>query len=195
MHKDHYGDLLPIAYASYVYNNLGILKNRIKVYLPYPNSKEESIDYNYLINFKEHFLGFKPYDKNTLINTDNININFSKNPHPITTYSIKIKSNNKTLVYSADTGYNNNCLVEFAKNADLLICKSTFLKYQKNSDSHLSAYETEMITKDANVNQLLLTHFWPEIDSKFYVCEAKDIFKNVSAAKENKIIKLGEKIK
>ena len=34
LHKDHYSDLLAIGYASYVYKNLGYLKNKIKVYVP-----------------------------------------------------------------------------------------------------------------------------------------------------------------
>lgn len=195
LHKDHYADLTSLAYASYVYNNLGLLKDRIKVYLPYPNLKEEIIDYNYLVNFQEHFLEFVPYSDSTSINTNDIGISFCKNPHPVTTFSVKIKYKDKTLVYSSDTGYKNNCLTEFARSADLLICESTFLKYQKNSDNHLSAYEAGLIAKEAGVSQLLLTHFWPEIDGNVYLDEAKNIFENVMAAEEEKVIKIGGKIK
>lgn len=191
LHKDHYADLSSIAYASYVYNNLGLLDKRVKVYLPYPNSKEELIDYNYLLNFKEHFLEFIPYNESTLININNLDIKFCKNPHSITTYSTKVICGQDVLVYSADTGYKDNSLEEFAKEANLLICESTFLKNQKgNIDNHLSTYEAGIIARNANVDQLLLTHFWPEIDSSIYSNETKYIFENVDAAKENKVIRL-----
>ena len=33
-HKDHLGDIGAIQYASYVYHNLGMLNEKIKIYLP-----------------------------------------------------------------------------------------------------------------------------------------------------------------
>ena len=69
----------------------------------------------------------------------------------------------------------------------MLICESTFLKGQiKNSDNHLFAHEAAMIAKNANVDKLLLTHFWPTIDKQKYVDEASEIFENTEAAEENK---------
>ena len=81
----------------------------------------------------------------------------------------------------------------FAKDADLLICESTFLKGQlKNDDNHLYAYEAGMIARDANAKKLLLTHFWPEIDKQKYVDEAKETCKcDVIAAEEGKVYQLG----
>ena len=93
---------------------------------------------------------------------------------------------NKTIVYSADTGYKNNSLEFFAKNCDLLICESSFLKGQfKKTDSHLYAYEAAHIAKIANAKKLALMHFWPEIDAQEYIDEAKEIFNNVVACQEN----------
>lgn len=191
LHKDHYGDLLSLAYATYVYHNLGILKKRINVYLPKFCNKEEEIDYNYLINFNENYLNFIFYKEDSIINIDDIRITFAKNPHPVTTYSVKLESDEKVLVYSSDTGYENNSLLTFARGADLLICESTYLLSQKSGDNHLTAYEAAMIAKNSDVSKLLLTHFWSEINAKKYEKEAKTVFKNVKAAKEGKVIKLG----
>jgi len=33
-HKDHFGDLGILQYASFVYHNLGLIDNKIKIYLP-----------------------------------------------------------------------------------------------------------------------------------------------------------------
>ena len=184
LHKDHYSDLSSIGYATYVYKNLGLLKDKVKVYIP----KEEvfSQDYEYLMNFREeNFLEFITYTHEDIINHQNLKISFSKNPHQVTTHSIKVTDSNKTIVYSSDTGYQNNTLEEFAKNSDLLICEATFLKDQiRKSDNHLYAHEAALIAKKANVKELVLTHFWPEINKAKYVKEAKQYFKNTKAAKE-----------
>ena len=47
-----------------------------------------------------------------------------------------------------------------------------------------------MIAKEAKVNRLYLTHFWPLHNKYVYLNEAKKIFKKTSLAKVNKIIKL-----
>lgn len=211
LHKDHYSDLLAIGYASYVYKNLGYLKNKIKVYIPCDDEvladenfvdkdglktirsvNKKLPDFEYLINFgKENYFDFIGY-KNIDINLDGIKITSEKNPHQISTHSIKIKDSYGTMVYSADTGYKNNCLETFAKDADLLICESTFLKGQKKvGNNHLYAYEAGLIAEKANVKKLMLTHFWPEIDKRKYVDEARKVFKNTVASKEGLVHKIG----
>ena len=46
LHKDHYGELLSLSYASYINHKLGIINKRIKVYLPKSNYNEEIEDYD-----------------------------------------------------------------------------------------------------------------------------------------------------
>lgn len=196
LHKDHYGDLLSIGYASYVYHNLGMLDKRIKVYIPRDVKNDKDLgDYLLLSNFgDEHFLEFIQYDEHTKINIGDMKIDFSKNPHQIKTLSTRIVDNNNSLVYSADTGFLGNTLVELASCADILICEATFLNGQvRNGNNHLYASEAARIAKDAKVKKLVLTHFFPEIDKSLYVDEAKCIFDNTVAACENKVLKLGGK--
>lgn len=187
LHKDHYSELSSIGYASYVYKNLGYIKNKIKVYIPLDKDTE---DFHYLMNFgTENFFEFIPYTSNDNIYHGNIEIMFSNNPHQLLTHSIKLTNKQKTIVYSSDTGYKNNCLENFAKNADLLICESSFLRSQiKKSDNHLYAHEAALIAKSACVKKLALTHFWPEIDKSEYVKEAKSIFENTIVAEEGTAI-------
>ena len=42
------------------------------------------------------------------------------------------------------------------------------------------------LVRSANVQKLLLTHFWPSIDREKYVNEAKEFFDNTEAAEEGK---------
>lgn len=212
LHKDHYSGLSSIAYASYVYSKLGYLKNKINVFIPggdLPKVSETLYyedwgrkekfekklqDFEYLINYgDENFLKFNVYEELFCYNSiktiehGDMKITFSKNPHNLYTYSTKIKVVDISIVYSSDTGYQYNSLKNFAKDADLLICESTFLKGQeKREDYHLFAYEAGMIARDANVKKLLLTHFWPEIDKELYENEAREYFLNTEAAVEGK---------
>ena len=75
LHRDHYGDIFSLAYATYVYHNLGILKERIKVYIP--STKKESLDYQLLTNLgEEHYLKIEEYkeDSEITLRTDNAGI-------------------------------------------------------------------------------------------------------------------------
>lgn len=214
LHADHYGEILSIAQTSYVFNRLGYLNKKIKVYIPEGDKikvtedykdkdgwgasrmvEKSLIDYDYLLSLeKESYLEFIPYKQKDKIYFKDLEISFCRNPHPIITYSTKLETEKIKLVYSSDTGYNGNCLESFAKNANLLICESTFLRGQmRNSNNHLFAYEAAKIAKSANVDKLLLTHFWPNIDKENYVNEAREIFLNTEAAQEGKKIILRRK--
>ncbi len=214
LHKDHYGDLLSLGYATYVFHNLGYLPNRIKVYIPEPDMysssegyididgwgasrpiKKPLSDYTFLQEFgDEHYLTFETYNDKTNLQVGDINLSFKQTPHPIKTYSVKLEDDTSSFVYSADTGYQCNTLVDFAKDVDLLLCESSFLRGQTRiKDNHLYAYEAATIAKDANVRQLLLTHFFPECDPTLYIEEAKTVFEKTEPAHEGKVLKLGGK--
>ncbi len=214
LHSDHYGELLSIAQTSYVFNRLGYLNERIKVYIPegdkikvtenYEDAdgwaanrtvEKNLLDFDYLLSLeKESYLEFIPYKQTDKLNIDDLQITFARNPHPLITYSTKVETEGIKFVYSSDTGYKENCLEEFALNANLLICESTFLRGQvKNNDNHLFAYEAAKIAKKANVDKLVLTHFWPSIDKQNYVDEARVVFTNTEAACEGKKLILRRK--
>lgn len=207
LHSDHYAELLSLAQTSLVFGRLGYLSDRIKVYIPegdkvevieqrvdndgwsYPVTVEKNIiDYDYLMSLeKDSYLEFIPYKVNDKLNYEDLEVSFSRNPHPLITYSTKLETDYFKLVYSSDTGYKGNSLESFASNANLLICESTFLRGQvRAKDNHLFASEAGKIAKSANVEKLLLTHFWPSIDKELYVREAKEYFNNTEAAIEGK---------
>lgn len=229
LHKDHYADLLPLSYASYLYHKYGYLDKKIPIYIPsgdkrknpkeyfYTNGwgDEQNIkldkleDYEYLKSFgEESYLEFFDYDHKTELKHGPFKITFNETIHPVKTYSAKVSNGKNSIVYSSDTGYkstslsslnndvsyNANNLSAFAKNTDLLICESTFLRGQlKEKDEHLYAFEAGLIARETKARELLLTHFFPEEDKKKYVDEAKEYFSNTSFAEENKVYKIGGK--
>ena len=214
LHPDHYGELLSIAQTSYVFNRLGYLNERIKVYIPEGDKIKVSedykdtdgwsasrlvaknlIDFDYLLRLeKDSYLEYVPDKQKDKLKIDDLEISFTRNPHPIITYSTKLETEGIKLVYSSDTGYKGNSLEDFAKDANLLICESTFIKGQiRNGNNHLFAYEAAKIAKTANVDRLLLTHFWPSIDKQNYVDEAREIIPNTEASQEGKKLILRRK--
>jgi len=96
-----------------------------------------------------------------------------------------------------DTKENQNC-VRVAKNADLLICESTFLAGSENGAKlageykHLTARVAATIAKKARVKELILTHISQRYDTKekLLLDEAKKIFKNVEIVEDLRAIKL-----
>lgn len=193
LHKDHYGDLLSLGYASFVYHNLGILKNKVKLYIPLgKNPQKEYYDYLLIKNMKEQYFDIIDYTADSKINIDDLNISFLENAHDITCYSTKLENNHKKLVYTSDTGNGiAKQLVKFSTNADLLITESTFLRSDnQTSNNHLHTYQAAEIARLAKVKQLLLTHFWPEHNSIDYLNEARPIFNNTEVAVEGKVFRL-----
>ena len=189
LHRDHYNDVFNLQYASFVFHNQGRLEKPIEIYLPQTpiarsediRSESDSFARYYFINDKLKF------------NIGNIKVDFCQTNHPIETYAIRLQKGDKTLVYTSDTSYSSkDKLVEFAKDADLLICESSLLKKHgfPEINYHLTATQAAQIAKQANVKLLGLTHFWFEENIHEYIDEARDVFKNSIALKEGQIIGL-----
>ena len=180
LHKDHYGDLSTIEYASYVYNKIGLLDKKIQIYTPKSNAVCKNINYCDYYNINE----------NTLVKLGDLNISFHNNgSHDIESYMIKLEDSENKIVYTSDIGnINLDDVIRFSYNVDLLICESSLLKTHNKSSNHLCAYEAATIAREAKVKRLLLTHFWPEIDKEEYLNEASSEFSNTEVAIENKKI-------
>ena len=180
LHIDHYSDLGSFANASFCYHNLGMLDKKVKVYYPYHYLHNEKIMKCYEEN---SFMDFDSYSNLNSIEFGDMKMSFIRSVHDVVTYGVKIMSNFVSVVYTSDTGFNED-LIEFCKGADLLISESTFLRGQSCTKGHMYAYQAGILANEAGVKQLMLTHFWPEISKEKYVNEAKEYFENVIAANE-----------
>jgi ribonuclease BN (tRNA processing enzyme) len=63
----------------------------------------------------------------------------------------------QTLVFTGDTGWFNG-LVDFSKDADMLLADVYFFSDKSNMPNHLSSLEAGRIAREAKVKQLVLTH-------------------------------------
>jgi ribonuclease Z len=93
----------------------------------------------------------------------------------------------RKIVFSGDT-IPLDKMVDFAKNADVLIHEATFdssLEDISNEYGHTTAYQAAEIAKKANVDKLFLTHISPRyLDNQMLEDEARKIFKNTSIPKD-----------
>lgn len=155
-------------------------------------SSPENI-YQDIIGETNSFSNYSAIDEKSNISIGNIDVSFCQTDHPVETYAVKLSNGDRTIVYTSDTSFScKDKLVEFAKNADLLICESSLLTSYgfPEINSHLTAKQAGIIAKEAGVNGLMLTHFWPEETPENYVEEAKSIFPKTLAAHEGQIINL-----
>ena len=108
---------------------------------------------------------------------------------------IKLENKNFKIIYTSDIGTTNfNELVSFSKNADLLICESSFiLKHNSNSSTHFTAYKAGILAKESNCKKLVLTHFWPLENKNEYLDEALTVFDNTIIPTEGKALILKKK--
>lgn len=189
LHRDHYNDIYNMQYSSFVFHNQKRIEKPIDIYLP---SSPENI-YQDIIGETNSFSNYSAIDEKSNISIGNIDVSFYQTDHPVETYAVKLSNGDRTIVYTSDTSFScKDKLVEFAKNADLLICESSLLTSYgfPEINSHLTAKQAGIIAKEASVNGLMLTHFWPEETPENYVEEAKSIFPKTLAAHEGQIINL-----
>jgi ribonuclease BN (tRNA processing enzyme) len=192
-HKDHYADLFSLGYASYCYHRMGVLNKKIKVYIPEVFPGEPGYeDYLMIINLKEQYFDICVYNENSKIEFEDVTVSFFRTKHSITNFSSKIETSGNVIVYTGDMGMiENENFISFCSNASLLISESTYLVADEVNDSnHLNAKEAAQIAFDANVDMLMLTHFWPEHNKTDYLEEACSVFSNTIVAEEGLLLDL-----
>lgn len=191
MHNDHFGDLGALQYASYTHHNLGLINEKITVYLP---SASNDLKTKTIINEPFSYAEYKYISDCDTIQIKDVSISFLKTSHSENSYAIKIKDSiSFTIVYTSDISYRDKeQIVQFAKNAHILICDSSFIKEHgfPEISSHLTAEQAATIAEEANALMLILNHFWPEEDRNKYLDEAKKIFNNTFLAEEKDIYTL-----
>lgn len=191
LHRDHYNDVFILQYASFTNHNLKRLEKPIRIWLP----KTPEDRFKDVTSEKDAFANYHVINELRITHIENLQVSFLKTNHPLETYAIKVTNKEHTIVYTSDTSFSaKDKMVKFAESADLLICESSLLTSYgfPEINSHLTAKQAAIIAKEANVKQLMLTHFWPEEEPENFVKEAKEVFQNVIAAYEGKIIDISK---
>lgn len=168
LHSDHISDIFILRYA------LGLRKNKdlnLKTIPIYTATDDEYLINN--MNYNECF-NIIGIIENEYIQINELKISFRKTIHPVETYSVKVTNDKKVFVYSSDTSYSDD-LIEFFKDANLLLCEAGVLEKDRSEDTpHLSVKQACEIATLANAKRLLITHIWPEYNKDEILREASD---------------------
>jgi ribonuclease BN (tRNA processing enzyme) len=104
-----------------------------------------------------------------------LDFSFSETDHPVETLAMRISSNGKSLLYSADTGPDWS-LEALGRGADLALCEATLLEETEGTAPHLSSRQAGRTAAEAEVGELVVTHFWPTSDPRRHEDEAAEAF-------------------
>lgn len=150
-HYDHVSDLGALMFGRLVQTQLGKTKKPLSIYGPMDKAKESEI--SAVPNNVFH-----PIDETSRLEIGPFEITFIKNIHPVETYGMKIVCDGKSMVYTADTSFQ-EAYIDFAKHTDLLIVESSFYEgMDGKAAGHMNAKEAGMLAEKAGVKKTLLTH-------------------------------------
>lgn len=93
---------------------------------------------------------------------DRIEAVAAKTPHTAESHAIHIRDNEKVIVYTADTAFDET-LSTLARKADLFVLECTFVR-NKPAKKHLELAEAMVLIRKAKSKRALLTHLYPEWD-------------------------------
>ena len=122
--------------------------------LAYPNFDTEAIR-PWL-----HFIEIEPHDE---IRLGGVTLSAIRSPHMLrdTSLSLKLKLAGKTIVYSGDSGWNEE-LVQFADGADLFICECTYYE-SAHLTFHMNYPQLAANRDRFKVKRMVLTHLGREV--------------------------------
>lgn len=120
-------------------------------------------DYNLLKQpFPLEIIEIEPLEKFEIV--PNVEAVALATPHTKESCAIHLRDeNDKTVVYSADTGFDKS-LGTFARRADLFVLECSFVK-NKPVETHLELAEAAHLIRYAAPRRAVLTHFYPEWDA------------------------------
>lgn len=109
-----------------------------------------------------------------------------KQHHAYIDHGFRFELEGKIISYTGDCGLT-DATRKLAKNADILICECAAKITPEEKWGHFNATQAATLAKEANVKQLILTHFGAHLylnleDRKMAEEEAKKIFPNTIAA-------------
>jgi ribonuclease BN (tRNA processing enzyme) len=157
-HPDHTGDLVPLLFAS----RNALQPRAKKLILGGPPGLEAF--YRGLLGVYGEFIEAGDYDLGIVeiqgsFEARDFLLLSHKVPHTENSFAYRISSEGKSLVLSGDTGYSED-LVEFSRDADLLLCECSFRDDMEIS-GHLTPRLAGRIAREAGARRLVLTHFYP----------------------------------
>jgi ribonuclease BN (tRNA processing enzyme) len=149
-HADHVADLGCLQYAVKVQTDLGLRSDPLPLYGPEGDTCPSLTYHEYTLALHigaAEALRIGPFT-----------VTFQETNHPALCYAMRIESEGRSIVYTADTGWYEG-LIDLARGADLLLCEtSLYNRYFGWVEGHLTAGEAGRLASRAGVRKMVLTH-------------------------------------
>ena len=156
-HPDHTADLG-------IFQHLFLLKKPEPRHMPIPIYSHPNSEFAKLLVTSDSSEP-KVYQADETLEIGPFSITFEKTVHPLECYAMRIeeKETGKVLVYTADSAWHEP-LIEFAKDADLLVADANFSNEMGRNAMHMTAEEVGQLASQAKVKVLAATHLPPQAD-------------------------------
>jgi ribonuclease BN (tRNA processing enzyme) len=187
-HLDHCGGLAPFLFGTKYAPETQEREKVLKIFGPVGlknliENFDQANDYGLLEQpFPVEITEVEPLEKFEILR--DAEAIAAKTPHTSESCAIHIRSENKTLVYTADTGVD-KAIGAFAREVDLFVMECSFVK-NKPVEKHLQLADAMYLARYSEAKKIVLTHLyseWDDVDFQkevakfspnFEVFEAKD---------------------
>ncbi|HZG73991.1 MAG TPA: MBL fold metallo-hydrolase [Chondromyces sp.] len=150
-HADHIADIGVLQHALLIGKHMG---KDVKTLPIYGHNEEVQFDKLMYKDLTEAI----PYNPAKELKVGPFEIHFLRTVHPAPCYAMRISAHGKSVIYTADSAYQEE-FVEFAKDGDVLLCESNFYSGMDGKNAgHMTSTEAGRLAQKANVNTLVLTH-------------------------------------
>ena len=174
-HLDHVGGLLPFLFGTKYAPETQNREKPLKIFgakglRNLIGKFDAANDYNLLEQpFPLEIIEVEPLEKFTILET--VEAVALDTPHTPESLAIHIKSGDKTIVYSADTGFTKT-LAAFAAGVDLLVLECSFFQ-NKPVETHLELKDAMYLVRSAKPKKAVFTHFYAEWDAFDFALEVE----------------------
>jgi len=169
-HYDHFCDIGPMQYARLIKTQLGEVNKILPIYAP-----QDSMFFNTMTldNYTEGYM----FDETSILCIGPFEVSFIKNVHPVESFSIKIKCENKILSFTSDTSYF-DALYNFFSGSDMLLCECSFYADMDGTNAgHLNSKQAGILAQKSHVKRLVLTHLPHFGDTNNLITQAQEFYK------------------
>lgn len=177
-HADHIADIGVLQHARLVQAQLSGDETILPIY-------GHNKDIEQFHRLSDDYTEGKAYNPNEVLKLGPFFIRFLRTKHSVPCYGMRITDGNSTIVYTADTAFQQEW-IPFSKNADLFLADTNFYTGMNAKQAgHMTSEEVGIIAEAANVKEVLLTHLPHFGNHEQLIQETKKVYpKKVSLAYE-----------
>ncbi|GAA0314191.1 MBL fold metallo-hydrolase [Bacillus carboniphilus] len=172
-HPDHVADIGILQHARLIQSLLGKEMPNLPIY----GHQEDAQGFGQL-TYKNLTKGVA-YTPSSVLQVGPFKVTFLRTNHPVPCFAMRFEVGEKVIVYTADTSFKEE-LIEFSKDANILICECNLYKGQDGQAAgHMTSEDAGKLAEEAGVHSLILTHLPHFGNVTQLVQEAKETYKGI----------------